>query len=173
MTYLDHIRNFSDGQMAYFLNAIQPEITIFSLAMDWALSDKVNNGKNYKGSDALFGLDGDARSMMSTLYKDFDKQMRDLEECRSESLDRLHDYSSGNDLRRVVGLPEKKRKLSKAPNNESELIDNAINGLDVLRKEKPETEIVIDLPESKGRTVKISDVMFYEDNYGCLVIDAE
>ena len=115
MTYLEHIRNFSDGQMAYFLNAIQPEITIFSLAMERALSDNVNNGKNYKGPDSLFGLDGDARGMMSTLYKDFEKQMRDLEECRSESLDRLHDYSSGNDLRRVIGLPTKERELSKAP----------------------------------------------------------
>lgn len=115
MTYLEYIRNFSDGQLAYFLNAIQPEITIFSLAMSRALSDKVNNGKNYKGPDSLSGLSGDARMMLSTLRKDFDKTMRDLEECRNESLDRLHDYASGNDLRRVIGLPEKERELMKAP----------------------------------------------------------
>ena len=118
MTYIEHIRNFSDGQIAYFLNAIQPEITIFSLAMSRALSDKVCNGKDYKGPDVYFGLNGDARDMMATLYKDFEKQMRDLDDCRSESLDRLHDYASGNDIRRVVGLPEKKRELAKAPEDD-------------------------------------------------------
>lgn len=121
MTYLEHIRNFSDGQMAYFLNAIQPEITIFSLAMSRALSDKVNNGKNYKGPDVYCGLSGDARYMMSLLYKDYDKDMRDLEDCRNESLDRLHDYASGNDLRRVVGLSQKERELAKAPEDEAAL----------------------------------------------------
>lgn len=115
MTYLEHIRNFNDGQMAYFLNAIQPEITIFSLAMNWTLSDNRNNGKNYKGPDSLFGLSGDARYLLSVLYKDYDRDMRNLEECRSESLDRLHDYSSGNDLRRAVGLPTNERELPKAP----------------------------------------------------------
>lgn len=118
MTYLEHIRNFNDGQMAYFLNAIQPEITIFSLAMTRALSDKFCNGKDYRGPDVYFGLNGDARDMMATLYKDYDKTMRDLDECRNESLDRLHDYSSGNDLRRVMGLPTKERELKKAPEEE-------------------------------------------------------
>lgn len=115
MTYIEHIRNFNDGQMAYFLDAIQPEITFFSLAMNWALSDNRNNGKNYSGPDSLSGLSGDARYMLSVLYKDYDKDMRNLDECRNESLDRLYDYSSGNDLRRVVGLPQKERELAKAP----------------------------------------------------------
>ena len=118
MTYLDHIRNFSDGQMAYFLNAIQPEITIFSLAMTWTLADGKRNGKDYNGPDVYHGLNGDARDMMRMLYKDYDKTMRDLEDCRSESLDRLHDYASGNDLRRVVGLPQKERELAKAPEDD-------------------------------------------------------
>lgn len=114
MTYIEHIRNFNDGQLAYFLNAIQPEITVFSLAMNWALSDNRNNGKNYSGPDPLSGLDGDARYLLGVLYKDYDKDMRDLDECRNESLDRLHDYASGNDLRRVMGLPTQERELPKA-----------------------------------------------------------
>ena len=115
MTYLEHIRNFSDGQMAFFLNAIQPEITIFSLAMTWTLADGKHNGKNYSGPDVYNGLNGDARDMMRTLYKDYDKTMRDMEECRSDSLDRLHDYASGNDLRRAMGFPTKERELEKVP----------------------------------------------------------
>lgn len=115
MTYLEHIRNFSDGQMAYFLDAIQPEITLFSLAMNWTLADNRDNGKDYNGPDVYHGLNGDARDMMRILYKDYDKDMRDLEDCRNESLDRAYDYSSGNDLRRVAGLPVKQRELAKAP----------------------------------------------------------
>lgn len=115
MTYIEHIRNFNDAQLAYFLNAIQPEITIFSLAMSRAISDKVNNGKNYNGPDRLSGLDGDARTMLSILRKDFDRQMRELDECRNESLDDLHDYASGNDLKRCMGLPMTERELPKAP----------------------------------------------------------
>ena len=40
MRYIDHIRNMSDDQLAYFLNAIQPEITLWSLSMMRALSRK-------------------------------------------------------------------------------------------------------------------------------------
>ena len=39
MRYIDHIRNMSDDQLAYFLNAIQPEITLWSLSMPSSLTD--------------------------------------------------------------------------------------------------------------------------------------
>lgn len=120
MTYIDHIHNMNDAQLAYFLNAIQPEITIFSLAMSRALSDQINNGKNYKGPDSLSGLSGDARTMLSILLKDFDKEMRDLDDCRNQSIDELHDYESGNDLKRVMGLPTKERELPKAPEEQKD-----------------------------------------------------
>lgn len=119
MTYIEHIRSMNDAQLAYFLNAIQPEIPIWSLAMSRALSDKVNNGKNYKGPDVYYGLSGDARYMMSLLYKDRDREMRDLEECRNESLDELHDYASGNDLKRLFGMPTTERELQKAPEDKN------------------------------------------------------
>ena len=71
MRYIDHIRNMSDDQLAYFLNAIQPEITLWSLSMMRALSRKP-----YKGVDALNGTNGDTRTLMSILYKDFDYEMK-------------------------------------------------------------------------------------------------
>ena len=83
MRYIDHIRNMSDDQLAYFLNAIQPEITLWSLSMMRALSRKP--------------------------YKVMDEE-------RNQSLDDLHDYASGNDLKRALGHPElqKERELPKA-----------------------------------------------------------
>lgn len=112
MRYIDHIRNMSDDQLAYFLNAIQPEITLWSLSMMRALSKKP-----YKGVDALNGTNGDTRTLMSILYKDYDYEMKLMDEERNQSLDDLHDYASGNDLKRALGHPElqKERELPKAP----------------------------------------------------------
>lgn len=112
MRYIDHIRNMSDDQLAYFLNAIQPEITLWSLSMMRALSRKP-----YKGVDALNGTSGDTRTLMSILYKDYDYEMKLMDEERNQSLDDLHDYASGNDLKRALGHPElqKERELPKAP----------------------------------------------------------
>ena len=110
MRYIDHIRNMSDDQLAYFLNAIQPEITLWSLSMMRALSRKP-----YKGVDALNGTTGDTRTLMSILYKDYDYEMKLMDEERNQSLDDLHDYASGNDLKRALGHPElqKERELPK------------------------------------------------------------
>ena len=112
MRYIDYIRNMSDDQLAYFLNAIQPEITLWSLSMMRALSRKP-----YKGVDALNGTNGDTRTLMSILYKDYDYEMKLMYEERNQSLDDLHDYASGNDLKRALGHPElqKERELPKAP----------------------------------------------------------
>lgn len=120
MRYIDHIRNMSDDQLAYFLNAIQPEITLWSLAMTRALSRKP-----YKGTDALNGTNGDTRTLMSILYKDYDYEMKLMNEERNQSLDDLHDYASGNDLKRALGHSEsqKERELPKAP-KESEVGDD-------------------------------------------------
>ena len=115
MRYIDYIRNMSDDQLAYFLNAIQPEITLLSLSMMRALSRKP-----YKGVDALNGTNGDTRTLMSILYKDYDYEMKLMDEERNQSLDDLHDYASGNDLKRAVGHPElqKERELPQAPTEE-------------------------------------------------------
>lgn len=101
MRYIDHIRNMSDDQLAYFLNAIQPEITLWSLSMMRALSRKP-----YKGVDALNGTNGNTRTLMSILYKDYDYEMKLMDEEQNQSLDDLHDYASGNDLKRALGHPE-------------------------------------------------------------------
>jgi hypothetical protein len=115
MRYIDYIRNMSDDQLAYFLNAIQPTITLWSLAMMMALSRKP-----YKGVDALNGTNGDTRTLMSILYEDYDYDMKLMGEERNQSLDDLHDYASGNDLKRALGHPElqKERELPKAPTEE-------------------------------------------------------
>lgn len=43
--------------------------------------------------------------------------IKSLEQERNQSLDDLHDYASGNDLKRALGHPElqKERELPKAP----------------------------------------------------------
>lgn len=117
MRYIDHIRNMSDDQLAYFLNAIQPEITLWSLAMTRALSRKP-----YKDVDTLNGTNGDTRTIMSILYKDYDYEMKRMNEERNQSLDDLHDYASGNDLKRALGHSEtqKERELPKAPKESEE-----------------------------------------------------
>ena len=116
MRYIDHIRNMSDDQLAYFLNAIQPEITLWSLSMTRALSRKP-----YEGVDALNGTNGDTRTFMSILYKDYDYEMKLMDEERNQSFDDLHDYASGNDLKRTLGHPElqKERKLPKAESEDT------------------------------------------------------
>ena len=73
--------------------------------------------KPYKGVDALNGTTGDTRTLMSILYKDYDYEIKLMDEERNQSLDDLHDYASGNDLKRASGHPElqKERELPKAP----------------------------------------------------------
>ncbi len=73
--------------------------------------------KPYNGTDALNGTNGDTRTIMSILYKDYDYEMKMMDEERNQSLDDLHDYASGNDLKRALGHPElqKERELPKAP----------------------------------------------------------
>ena len=105
MTYLEHIRTMSDDQLAYFLNMIQPEITLWSIAMERALKKKP-----YDGLDALKGTNGDTRRIMSILYKDFDYEMKLMDEEINQSMEDLHDYAYGNDLKRAMGLPETPRK---------------------------------------------------------------
>ena len=72
MRYIDHIRQMNDGQLAYFLNSIQPEIELWMLAMERA------KAYHYEGPDVYHGLNGDARSLMHILYKDFDLEMQRL-----------------------------------------------------------------------------------------------
>lgn len=60
-----------------------------------------------------YGTNGDTRTLMSILYKDYDYEMKLMDEERNQSLDDLHDYASGNDLKRALGHPElqKEREL--------------------------------------------------------------
>lgn len=83
MRYIDHIRSMNDGQLAYFLNMLQPEIELWMLAMDRALSDNLKhaNGKDYTGPDRLYGLNGDARDLLWIMYKDFDLDKQRIEDC--------------------------------------------------------------------------------------------
>jgi len=60
-------------------------------------------------------MSGDARGLMRILYKDYEREMQCIYEGRNETLDELHDYASGNDLKRVMGLPTTERKLEKGP----------------------------------------------------------
>lgn len=82
MTYLEHIRKMDDGQFAYFLNTIQPEIELFMFAIDRA--------EKYKSSDIdpLCGLNGDARTLLYIMKKDYDLELK-----------RIHDkYNPGHHL---------------------------------------------------------------------------
>ncbi len=80
MTYIDHIRNFNDGQLAYFLNMLHPNIMNFSLALKFAEDDKNGfNGKHYNGPDKLYGLGNDARGLLAILYRDYEQDMEWIE----------------------------------------------------------------------------------------------
>ena len=74
MTYLEHIRKMNDGQLAYFLNMIQPEIELFMLAVQRA------EAYHYKGPDKLHGLSGDARSLLWIMRKDYDLELKRIED---------------------------------------------------------------------------------------------
>ena len=74
MTYIDHLRNMSDEQIAHFINGIQPEIELWMLAFERAMNYR------YDGPDAYHGLNGDARSLMHILYKDYDLELQRLED---------------------------------------------------------------------------------------------
>lgn len=69
MTYLEHIRNLSDEDFAYFLNFLQPDIELFALAMERTLQVKRSVGGTHS-------LNGDARSLYFTMQKDFEETMR-------------------------------------------------------------------------------------------------
>lgn len=75
MTYLEHIRKMDDGQLAYFLNAIQPEIELFMLAMERA------ENYHYDGCDTLCGLYGDARTLLHIMRKDYDLELQRIKDC--------------------------------------------------------------------------------------------
>ena len=80
-TYIEHIRNMNDGQLAYFINMLQPEIELWMLAMMRAEADNSgSNGKHYKGPDKLYGLNGDARSLLHIMYKDYDLDIQRFED---------------------------------------------------------------------------------------------
>lgn len=70
MTYIEHIRNMSDGQLAHFINGLQPEIELWMLAMERA------ENYHYEGPDVYHGLNGDARSLMHIMYKDYDLELQ-------------------------------------------------------------------------------------------------
>ena len=74
MTYIEKIRQMDDGQLAHFINGIQPEIELWMLAMERALR------YHYEGPDVYHGLNGDARSLMHILYKDYDIELQRLED---------------------------------------------------------------------------------------------
>ena len=63
MTYMEHIRNLSDEDFAYFLNFLQPDIELFALAMERTLQVK----RSVAGTHSL---NGDARSLYFTMQKD-------------------------------------------------------------------------------------------------------
>lgn len=74
MTYIEHIRALSDGQLAHFLNGLQPEIELWMLALERAESYQ------YSGPDVYHGLNGDARSLMHIMYKDYDLELKRIED---------------------------------------------------------------------------------------------
>ncbi len=78
MTYFDYIRSLSDEDLAYFIDFVQPEITLFALAMDRTLKGKGTRDKWDKSNEATCRLNGTRRKMYFTLKRDFDKEMEDI-----------------------------------------------------------------------------------------------
>ena len=74
MTYIERIRKMTDAQLALFINALQPEIELWMLSMERALN------YHYDGPDVYHGLNGDARSLMHIMYKDYDLEMQRIED---------------------------------------------------------------------------------------------
>lgn len=74
MTYIEHIRRMNDWQLAHFLNGIQLEIELFMLAMTRAESFKPNL------KDPLFGLSGDAGTLLHIMRKDYDQELQRIED---------------------------------------------------------------------------------------------
>ena len=72
MTYIEYIRQMTDGQLAHFINGLQPEIELWMISMERALSYR------YEGLDVYHGLNGDARSLMHIMYKDYDLELKRL-----------------------------------------------------------------------------------------------
>ena len=52
-------------------------------------------------------------------------------------------------------------------------LDLALRFLDKFKADNPDTKIIIDLPDNKGGTINIKDVLFYIDGYNNFVIDGE
>lgn len=74
MTYIERIRQMTDAQLALFINALQPEIELWMLSMERALN------YHYDGPDVYHGLNGDARSLMHIMYKDYDLEKQRIED---------------------------------------------------------------------------------------------
>ena len=74
MTYIERIRKMTDAQLALFINTLQPEIELWMLSMERALN------YHYDGLDVYHGLNGDARSLMHIMYKDYDLEKQRIED---------------------------------------------------------------------------------------------
>ncbi|MDO4648210.1 MAG: hypothetical protein Q4B26_06120 [Eubacteriales bacterium] len=79
MTYFEYIRSLSDEDLAYFIDFIQPEITLISLAMERTLKGRGTRDKWDPSSASTCRLDGTRRRMYFTLNQDFDQLMHDLD----------------------------------------------------------------------------------------------
>ncbi|MDO4647190.1 MAG: hypothetical protein Q4B26_00970 [Eubacteriales bacterium] len=79
MTYFDHIRELSDEDLAYFLDFLQPEVTLIALAMERTLKAKGSRDKWDPENEATCQLTGTRRNMYFALKKDFDQLMNDLD----------------------------------------------------------------------------------------------
>ena len=80
MRYIDHIRQMNDGQLAYFLNLLRPYIPHWTLALTRAESDSIPDNGKHPDADPLYGLNADARLLLSqVLYADYEEDMKDIE----------------------------------------------------------------------------------------------
>ncbi len=76
MTYMEHIKQMSDEDFAYFLDFLQPEIELFMLAMERTLAGKGSRDCWRPGDDGTCQLNGTRRSMYIMLKKVYDEEMK-------------------------------------------------------------------------------------------------
>lgn len=57
-------------------------------------------------------------------------------------------------------------------NSNNNSIEKFIDAFDCLKRDRPDTEIIIETAHGSG-TLKISDIMIYDDPAGRIVFDAE
>lgn len=85
MRYIDHIRQMNDGQLAYFLNMLRPYIPNWTIALERAESDSIPDNGKHPGIDPLYGLNADARRLLSeVLYADYEEDIRDIENSHNK-----------------------------------------------------------------------------------------